>query len=136
MLGTLYRELTNHFYLAGQTAFVKQLIEDNFGRTEELNRVASGKRSVYNSWTSYLRAFKMAASKKSSSLWSDVTDGQKKTWTSGSSKYGSMKNDSADAKLESLMAYDKTGPLGSTDKRVPLDIDDTMSMLDDYYLCS
>ena len=130
-LATLYRELTNHFYLNKQSLFVKALIEDCFGSVEELNRVAAGKKSIYNSWTAYLRAFKMAASRRSSSLWSDVTADQRTTWVTGAGKQGVHRNQGATDKLEILNSYDKVGPLGSVDKRNPLDLDLTMERLED-----
>ena len=130
-LSTLYRELTNHFYLNKQSLFVKELIEHCFGSVDELNRVAMGKKSVYNSWTSYLRAFKMAASSKSSALWKDVTSDQKPTWVSRSKRDGGRRNDFADSELAALDSYDKTGPLGSTDKMIPIDFESTMERLED-----
>ena len=135
-LSTLYRELTNHFYLNKQSLFVKELIDYCFGSVEELNRVAAGKTSIYNSWVAYLRAFKMAAPSKSSALWKDVTSDQKPTWVFRSVRDGAKRNDFASEELAVLDSYDKTGPLGSTDKRIPIDLEPTMDRLGDICVCA
>ena len=128
-VATLDRELCNRFYLEMQDDWYSTMIKETVVTKANLRRLSKFTKHRYNSWTNYLRCVKKPACKETSYHWSNVPDTMKTNWATGGANRGNAVNDFEHSQREKVLAYDRKGPLGSTDPMIPIDLDVVSSKL-------
>ena len=122
-LSTLDRELCNRFYLQLQSEWFRTLVKETAVTKQNLRNLAKFKKHKYNSWTNYLRSVKKPASNETSYHWSNIPESMKENWASGGVKRAVSVNAFEDEQRKKILSYEKTGPFGSVDPLLPIDLE-------------
>ena len=121
MLRTLKRELFIRWVRIEHDKWYEKMVKTVFGTKTEMRYVLSLKKTMYNAWSEYCRMMKLPFS-ECHNFWRLLDDGAKQTLIKHAKKH-TLEGSEERRQLELALAeYPHSGPMGSQDPKLPVDV--------------
>ena len=121
MLRTLKRELFIRWVRIEHDKWYEKMVKTVFGTKTEMRYVLSLKKTMYNAWSEYCRMMKLPFS-ECHNFWRLLDDDTKQTLIKHAEKH-TLEGSEERRQLELTLAeYPHSGPMGSQDPKLPVDV--------------